>query len=393
LNWPQVKLKDIFDIARGGSPRPIAQYITEDLDGLNWISIKDASDSGKYITKTRQKIRKEGLVKSRFVKPGDFLLTNSMSFGRPYIMKTSGCIHDGWLVLSSDPERVNKDYFYYLLGSDLLHQKFSSLAAGAVVKNLNIDLVKGVTISLPPLSEQKKIAEILDAADNLRQKDQQLIDHYNDLSQSLFLEMFGDPVINPMGWKKNTLKNIGRISTGNTPPRANLDYYGDYVEWIKTNNINTDNMYLTPAEEYLSIEGLNIGRSVEKDSLLVTCIAGSKKVIGNVAIANRRVTFNQQINSFTPTLGNILYYYHLFIVGKKHIQTFSTNSMKGMINKSNFESIDFISPPVALQNQFAEHIQSIEKQKQNAQASLKKSQDLFNSLLQKAFKGELTHGK
>jgi len=145
VSWTQVKLEEVFDIARGGSPRPISEFITNDADGLNWISIKDASNSGKYITKTKQKIRKEGLIKSRLVKHGDFLLTNSMSFGRPYIMNTTGCIHDGWLVLSGDLKRINQDYFYYLLGSDLLHAKFSKLAAGAVVKNLNINLVKGVS--------------------------------------------------------------------------------------------------------------------------------------------------------------------------------------------------------------------------------------------------------
>jgi len=149
-------------------------------------------------------------------------------------------------------------------------------------------------------------------------------------------------------------------------------------------------MYITPVKEYLSFEGLKVARYVNPNSLLVTCIAGSKKVIGNVAIVDREVAFNQQINSFTPSTGNILYYYYLFIVGQKHIQSFSTDSMKGMINKSKFESIDFIYPPENLQNQFAERIEAIEKQKQQAQTNLEKSEALFNSLLQRAFKGEMT---
>jgi len=102
------------------------------------------------------------------------------------------------------------------------------------------------------------------------------------------------------------------------------------------------------------------------------------------------VAFNQQINSFTPFEGNVLFFYSLFKADKKHIQSFSTDSMKGMINKSKFERIDFITPPLELQNQFAERIQLIEAQKQQAQASLEKSEALFNSLLQRAFKGELT---
>ncbi|WP_312591591.1 restriction endonuclease subunit S [Stutzerimonas nitrititolerans] len=194
MSWPQVKLESVFEIARGGSPRPIDDYITDADDGLNWISIKDASNSDKYIEKTKLKIKPEGLSKTRQVKPGDFLLTNSMSFGRPYIMKTTGCIHDGWLVLSGNPEKVDSDYFYHLLGSDLLKRRFSALAAGAVVKNLNIDLVKGVEIPLPPLPEQKRIAAILDKADAIRRKRQQAIQLAHDFLRAVFLDMFGDVI-------------------------------------------------------------------------------------------------------------------------------------------------------------------------------------------------------
>lgn len=159
MSWPQVKLESIFDIARGGSPRPIDDYITDADDGVNWISIKDASNSAKYIEKTKLKIKPEGLSKTRMVKPGDFLLTNSMSFGRPYIMRTTGCIHDGWLVLSGDPERVDSNYFYHLLGSDLLKRRFSALAAGAVVKNLNIDLVKGVGVGFVQAALERRVGQ------------------------------------------------------------------------------------------------------------------------------------------------------------------------------------------------------------------------------------------
>ena len=93
--WPTVALGDVFEIARGGSPRPIDSYVTDDPAGINWIMIGDASEGSKYITATKKRIRKEGIQRSRMVKPVDFLLTNSMSFGKPYIMRTSGCIHDG----------------------------------------------------------------------------------------------------------------------------------------------------------------------------------------------------------------------------------------------------------------------------------------------------------
>lgn len=296
-------------------------------------------------------------------------------------------------ILRPKQELIFPKYLHYILFGNHKFgfvKQFQNKTTGII--NLQLPrYIKETKIPTPSLKEQKKIADILDAADSLRQKDKQLIEHYDLLSQSLFLDMFGDPVANPKQWNISSLKEAGKVSTGNTPPRANLANYGDHIEWIKTTNINTPNMYLTKAEEYLSIEGENIGRCVDVNSLLVTCIAGSKKVIGNVAIANRKVAFNQQINSFIPNSGNILFYYYLFVVGKAHVQTFSTDSMKGMINKSKFESIDFISPPIDKQNEFSEAVQLIQEQKELAQQALKKSEDLFNSLLQQAFKGKLTN--
>ena len=112
--WPIKTLDEIFEIARGGSPRPIDQFITDEDNGVNWIMISDASASDKYIYSTKKKIKPEGVTRSRRVKSGDFILTNSMSFGRPYIMATDGCIHDGWLVLSAKKEDIDQNYYYYL---------------------------------------------------------------------------------------------------------------------------------------------------------------------------------------------------------------------------------------------------------------------------------------
>ena len=158
-NWPKMRLDKLFRIVRGGSPRPIKDYITNDQDGINWISIKDGSDGSKYITKTNRKIRREGIKKSRMVYPGDFLLTNSMSFGRPYISAIEGCIHDGWLALSPITEHTNTEFFYHLLGSEIIYHEFLKRAKGAVVKNLNIDLVSNVEVIVPPMEVQKQFID------------------------------------------------------------------------------------------------------------------------------------------------------------------------------------------------------------------------------------------
>ena len=160
--WVIKKLEDVCNIERGGSPRPIDNFITDAPDGINWIKIGDTKSVTKYIYGTEQKIKPEGAKRSRMVFEGDFILSNSMSFGRPYIMKTTGCIHDGWLVLRKP--NVNQDYLYHVLGSDLVFNQFDRLAAGSTVRNLNIGLVKGVVIPVPPLPEQQRIVTILDEA-------------------------------------------------------------------------------------------------------------------------------------------------------------------------------------------------------------------------------------
>lgn len=162
--WQVKKLEDVCEIERGGSPRPIQNFITTEPDGINWIKIGDATASGKYIYKTEEKIKPAGVKRSRMVYVDDFILSNSMSFGRPYIMKTSGCIHDGWLVLRQREKQVEQDFLYYVLSSDLVFQQFDRLAAGSTVRNLNIGLVKGVTIPFPPLAEQQRIVGVLDEA-------------------------------------------------------------------------------------------------------------------------------------------------------------------------------------------------------------------------------------
>jgi type I restriction enzyme S subunit len=189
--WSVKALGDLFEISRGGSPRPIQDFLTEDVNGVNWIMISDASASGKYIERTAKRIRPEGVTRSRQVSPGDFLLTNSMSFGRPYIMKTDGCIHDGWLHLKKRDQSIDEDYFYHLLGSETTYAKFERLAAGATVKNLNIDLVSSVEVPVPPLPEQRRIATILDRVDSLRRKRQEAVRLADELLRAVFIGMFG----------------------------------------------------------------------------------------------------------------------------------------------------------------------------------------------------------
>ena len=259
------------------------------------------------------------------------------------------------------------------------------------MKHISKGYIEDLEIPLPPVPTQQKIAAVLDKADELRQYNKQLIEKYDALMQSLFLDMFGDPVRNEKGWKKLELKKFGKIITGNTPPRNDDENYSsNFIEWLKTDNINDKYVNVTQAKEYLSEKGFSKARFVENGALLVACIAGSIESIGRASLTDRKVSFNQQINAIQPFDDvNPKYLYNLFKISKKHIQNHASNGMKRMLTKGEFEKILMIKPTLELQNEFAERVQLIETQKQQAQEALAKSEDLFQGLLQRAFKGEI----
>lgn len=157
-----VKLGDVMDISRGASPRPIQKYLTDDPSGVNWIKIGDVENNAKYITETKEKITAEGALKSRLLHKGDFVLSNSMSFGRPYILAIEGCIHDGWISMSNYQSVLLPDFLYHLLRSYNIQKYWKQKASSGTVSNLNADIVRKTEIPLPPLEVQTEIVRILD---------------------------------------------------------------------------------------------------------------------------------------------------------------------------------------------------------------------------------------
>lgn len=158
-------IDDVANICRGASPRPIAKYLTDDENGINWIKIGDVAEEDIYITHTAEKVTEDGAKKSRAVEPGDFILSNSMSFGRPYIVGIQGCVHDGWLIISDYQDYLDPLFFYYELRSDLVQRQFDGSANGSCVKNLNSDLVKKVKIHIPSMDKQKEFIEFAEQSD------------------------------------------------------------------------------------------------------------------------------------------------------------------------------------------------------------------------------------
>lgn len=188
--WEQRKFGNIIQIERGGSPRPIEEYITTSSDGLNWVKIGDAPNQGNYITSTSEKIRPEGLSKTREVYPGDLILSNSMSFGKPYIMAIKGCIHDGWLLLRDKNNYFDLIFLCNLLGTPQMLQQYKGLAAGSTVNNLNKELVSSTQVCIPNIEEQKTIGIFFETIDNLITLHQRKLDGLKNMKKTLLQQMF-----------------------------------------------------------------------------------------------------------------------------------------------------------------------------------------------------------
>lgn len=189
-DWEQRKFSEMVTIERGGSPRPIDKFITNDKSGLNWVKIGDAPEQGNYITQTAEKIRPEGLSKTREVHPGDLILSNSMSFGRPYIMAIDGCIHDGWLAIRDTKKNFDLKFLCTLLGTDSMLNQYKAMAAGSTVNNLNKELVGGTIIAFPMLEEQIKIGDYFTSIDHLITLHQKKCDELRNIKKFMLQNMF-----------------------------------------------------------------------------------------------------------------------------------------------------------------------------------------------------------
>ena len=189
-DWEQRKFSELVQIERGGSPRPIESFITDATNGLNWVKIGDAPEQGRYITKTAEKIRPEGLSKTREVHPGDLILSNSMSFGKPYIMGINGCIHDGWLLIRDINNKFDLKFLCHMLGSEQMLNQYRSFAAGSTVNNLNKELVGNTTVTIPSIVEQQILGRYFEELDHLITLHQRKYEKLQNMKKACLEKMF-----------------------------------------------------------------------------------------------------------------------------------------------------------------------------------------------------------
>lgn len=406
--WIYVSLGDLFLIERGGSLRPIEDYITDDKNGLNWIKIGDTKGITKYIYHTKEKIKPEGLHKTRMVYEDDFILSNSMSFGRPYIMKTEGCIHDGWLVIRTPKNLIDTNYLYHILSSSFVYQQFSNLAKGSTVKNLNIEAVQQVYIYLPPLPEQHRIVanieELFSSLDKgiecLKTAEQQLKIYRQAVLKWAFEgKLTNKDVIEgelPEGWRKSKVKSIGKVINGdrgkNYPSRAH--YVASGVPFISAGNIeenriDTKNVNFITEAKY---DALNSGKLQNGD--LIYCLRGS---LGKCAIFNLNTGAISsslcilRLNS--DVLNQFVFYYLISPFGRDEILKHDNGTAQPNLSGKSFENYEIVLPTPEEQHLIVSEIESrlsvCDKIEESITTSLQQAEALRQSILKKAFEGKL----
>ncbi len=275
--------------------------------------------------------------------------------------------YDIWS-LKSDTE-CHIPFLERYLRSPQARSLYASRMQGAVARRRSLTKTDflNLEVPFPTLDDQIRLAYLLGKVEGLIARRKQHLQQLDELLKSVFLEMFGDPVRNEKGWDKPELQAFGKISTGNTPPRNEPANYGDdFIEWIKTDNITGDAVFVTPAVEHLSEVGAKKARTVTKGALLVACIAGSVESIGRAALTDRTVSFNQQINAIQPGKDvNSLYLYGLFKLSRPYIQSHATKGMKKILTKGDFEKVTMIKPPFDIQSRFALIVEKVEGIKSN----------------------------
>ena len=311
FEWQTKKIGDVVDIRRGSSPRPIHKFLA--TEGMPWVKIADAtSDTSRYIWKTNEFIIEDGVTKSVKVAPETLIVSNSATPGLPKIMKTTACVHDGWLVFSNY-RGITRDFLYYKFIDN--RRTLVNQANGSVFQNLKTDIVKDFDIRIPCIETQKKIVGILSQIDEKIELNNAINNNLEQQAQAIFKSWFID--FHPFGgnrpidWVTGIVDDLGaEIICGKTPSTKRKEYYGGNTPFITIPDMHGC-VYNVSTERYLSTAGVasQPKKTLPPNTVCVSCIGTA----GLVTLVSEKSQSNQQINAIIPKEGISVYYIYLLM--------------------------------------------------------------------------------
>ncbi|MEY8539601.1 restriction endonuclease subunit S [Streptococcus alactolyticus] len=395
--WEERRFGDTVTIERGGSPRPISKYITNSEDGLNWIKIGDAPEEGNYITHTAEKILPEGLSKTREVHPGDLILSNSMSFGKPYIMEIDGCIHDGWLLIRNDKNKFELKFLCVLLGTDNMINQYKAMAAGSTVNNLNKQLVGGTTVSFPSIPKQQQIGTFFAHLDTLISLHQRKCDQTKELKKTMLQKMFpkkGERIPEIRfpeftdEWEEKKLGEVGETFTGlSGKTKADFGHgAGKFVTYV--------NVFNNPISDLKGVDSIEIDdnqKQVQYGDILITTSSETPEEVGMTSVwlgREENVYLNSFCFGFRPTTELSSYYMAYALrsheVRKKFI-ILAQGISRYNISKTKVMEINIPIPSLPEQEAIGAYFQTLDQDIAQIEKKLADLKELKKTLLRQLF--------
>lgn len=335
-NWMLCRFGSIVSIKRGASPRPIKSHLTNSEDGVNWIKIGDALPGDIYINSTAQKIKKESIDKSVFLKKGALILSNSMSFGRPHILNIDGCIHDGWLAIEIYDNSINKEFLQYILQGYMWY--FKSKASGSGVDNLNIDKVKDMPFALPPIKEQKRILNKLRKIDEFLKKIDVAYDEIQNYAEAIKHKIlnlyFGENSSYKSYYPNYHIKDLCQLGKGKSEQKGVYPYLeAKVIRGIKQPKYIKSGCFIEKGTKVILVDGENSGEVM---------IAPFDGYLGS--------TFR-----ILTTKNNISSEYLMWFIEhyKKTLKSNKTGSAVPHLNKNIFYNLTIALPPLKIQEKYS----------------------------------------
>lgn len=397
--WEALSLGEHSQIFRGGSPRPIQEFLTTSDTGVNWIKIGDVDADAKYITATEEKIIPEGVSRSRMVYEGDLILSNSMSYGRPYIMNIQGCVHDGWLVIQKYDKAFDRDYLYYALSSNLTMQQYIAMAAGSSVQNLNKEKVAKVVLPKPEIPEQKKIAEILSDADVLITDLQKLIRKKKDIRQgTMQMLVTGKKRLNGYSgeWVKiNLAKNSKLKARIGWQGLTTAEYLDEGYSYLITGTDFQDGQI-----KWNGCHFVNYDRYVQDPNIQVTdgdLLLTKDGTIGKVAYVTnlkRPATLNSGVFVVKPITDAYTAHFMFYVlessVFKEFLQQLSAGSTINHLYQKDLVKFDlFVPPTIEEQEPISEILFDMDSEIHKLEDKLNKYEEVKQGMMEELLTGKV----
>jgi len=389
MKLDEIPIGDLVDVRSAWNPKKNGSGAFDYID-LSSID-KDSKSIGSVVrhqcshapSRARQLVR-EGDVLVATVRPN----LNGVAF-----------VHDehdgmtastGFCVLRANLEKLAPRFLFHWVRTVEFVQRMVAVATGANYPAVSDAKVKASAIPLPPLAEQKRIAGILDAADALRAKRRESLAQLDALLQSTFLDMFGDPVANPMGWEVKALADFCKTGTGGTPSRKEMKrYYEDgTIPWVKSGELRE--LVITETGEHVTETALQETsvKLVPKHALLLALYGAT---VGRLGILGIEATTNQAVCHIIPDMqaANLTYMFHALSNQVSYLVGRGVGGAQPNISQGIVKALDIPLPPLDLQKRFAAIVDSVERQKATQRAHLDELDTLFASLQSRAFRGDL----